>query len=109
MYIDNDEKDSWFSFLGDNKFQFRMVNSAFAGLIMCLCFFLVVFTVFNLFDNWHSYSIKQTEVSAILNSDGSADLTQTFHYQGSLEHGPIVKIEGPHQVKVVHNNAGREV
>lgn len=100
MYIDDGEKDSWFSFLGDNKFQFRMVNSMFAGLIMCLCFFLAVFTVFNLFNNWHPYSIKQTEVSAILNSDGSADLTQTFHYQGSLEHGPIVKIEGPHQVKL---------
>src|SRR5699024_9901698 len=24
----------------------------------------------------------------------------TFHYQGSLKHGPIVKIEGPHQVKL---------
>lgn len=89
MYTDDGEKYSWFSFLGDNKFQFRMVNSTFAGLIMCLCFFLAAFTVFNLFDNWNSYSIKQTEVSAILNSDGSADLTEVSDMPVTLVMGRI--------------------
>lgn len=100
MDIDDEEKHSWFSFLGENKFQFHMVNAIFAMLIMCLCFLLLSLTVFDLFDDWHSYSIKQTEVLAVLNSDDSADLIQAFHYRGSLKHGPIVKIEGPHQVKL---------
>ena len=100
MDIDDGEKHSWFSFLGENKFQFYKVNAIFAILIMCLCFFALSFTVFDWFDDWRSYSIKQTEVFASLNSDGSADLVQAFHYRGSLKHGPIVKIEGPHQVKL---------
>lgn len=100
MDIDDDEKDSWFSFLGENKFQFHEVNAIFAILVMWLSFFLLCFIVFDLSDNWHSYSIKRTEVLAVLNSDDSADLIQAFHYRGSLKHGPIIKIEGPHQVKL---------
>lgn len=78
-----------FRFFGDNKFQFHMINAIFIRLIMCLCFFLELFTVFNLFDNWNPYSIKQTEVSAILNSDGSADLTEVSDMPITLVMGRI--------------------
>ena len=33
MDIDDDEKDSWFSYLGENKFQFKLFNDCLMNII----------------------------------------------------------------------------
>ena len=100
MDIDDDEKDSWFSYLGENKFQFKLFNDCLITLIVAICLVTGIVVAVNFFDGYHPYAIKQTNVVATLNSDGSADLTQMFRYRGSLKHGPVVKIEAPHQIKL---------
>ena len=49
MDIDDDEKDSWFSYLRENKFQFKLFNDYLITLIVAICLVTCIVIAVNFF------------------------------------------------------------